>query len=41
MNSLETNARRCPLGYIGLYEVASAFYGGAWEHNPEAKQFTP
>ena len=28
------------LGYIGLYEVASAFYGGAWEHNPEAKQFT-
>lgn len=28
------------LGYIGLYEVASAFYGSAWEHNPEAKQFT-
>lgn len=28
------------LGYIGLYEVASAFYGGAWEHNPESKQFT-
>ncbi|HHW50407.1 MAG TPA: anaerobic ribonucleoside-triphosphate reductase [Pseudoclavibacter sp.] len=28
------------LGYIGLYEVAAAFFGGAWEHNPEAKQFT-
>lgn len=28
------------LGYIGLYEVAAAFYGGAWESNPEAKEFT-
>ncbi|EKB7627015.1 anaerobic ribonucleoside-triphosphate reductase [Enterococcus faecalis] len=28
------------LGYIGLYEVASAFYGGAWENNQEAKNFT-
>ncbi len=28
------------LGYIGLYEVASAFYGGEWETNPEAKNFT-
>lgn len=28
------------LGYIGLYEVATAFYGGDWEGNPEAKQFT-
>ena len=28
------------LGYIGLYEVAAAFYGGAWESNPEAKDFT-
>lgn len=28
------------LGYIGLYEVATAFYGGAWEHDPEAKEFT-
>nr|WP_159721287.1 anaerobic ribonucleoside-triphosphate reductase [Enterococcus sp. CSURQ0835] len=28
------------LGYIGLYEVASAFYGGAWEHDPAAKAFT-
>ncbi|MGO3797207.1 MAG: anaerobic ribonucleoside-triphosphate reductase, partial [Pauljensenia sp.] len=28
------------LGYIGLYEVATAFYGGQWEHDPEAKEFT-
>ncbi|OSH33305.1 ribonucleoside-triphosphate reductase [Enterococcus faecalis] len=28
------------LGYIGLYEVASAFYGGAWEDNQETKNFT-
>ncbi|GEK36529.1 anaerobic ribonucleoside-triphosphate reductase [Enterococcus thailandicus] len=28
------------LGYIGLYEVASAFYGGEWESDPEAKEFT-
>ena len=28
------------LGYIGLYEVATSFYGGAWEGNPEAKEFT-
>ncbi|WP_062464684.1 anaerobic ribonucleoside-triphosphate reductase [Demequina soli] len=28
------------LGYIGLYEVATAFYGGAWESNPEAKEMT-
>lgn len=28
------------LGYIGLYEVASVFYGDEWEHNPEAKAFT-
>ena len=28
------------LGYIGLYEVATVFYGGEWEHNPEAKRFT-
>ena len=28
------------LGYIGLYEVASIFYGGDWENNPEAKNFT-
>ncbi|HEL0651546.1 TPA: anaerobic ribonucleoside-triphosphate reductase [Streptococcus equi subsp. zooepidemicus] len=28
------------LGYIGLYEVATVFYGGQWEHNQEAKDFT-
>jgi anaerobic ribonucleoside-triphosphate reductase len=28
------------LGYIGLYEVATAFYGGEWESIPEAKEFT-
>ena len=28
------------LGYIGLYEVASAFYGGAWEDTQAAKNFT-
>ncbi|MCQ9209493.1 anaerobic ribonucleoside-triphosphate reductase [Granulicatella seriolae] len=28
------------LGYIGLYEVATAFFGGDWEGNPEAKEFT-
>ncbi len=28
------------LGYIGLYEVATVFYGAEWETNNEAKQFT-
>ena len=28
------------LGYIGLYEVATVFFGNSWEHNPEAKEFT-
>lgn len=28
------------LGYIGLYEVAASFFGGDWEGNPEAKEFT-
>ncbi|MTV82766.1 anaerobic ribonucleoside-triphosphate reductase [Lactobacillus sp. CRM56-3] len=28
------------LGYIGLYEVGTVFYGPTWEHNPEAKKFT-
>ena len=27
-------------GYIGLYEVGTVFYGGLWENNPEAKEFT-
>lgn len=28
------------LGYIGLYEVATCFYGGNWETNALAKSFT-
>jgi ribonucleoside-triphosphate reductase len=28
------------LGYIGLYEVATSFFGADWEENPEAKDFT-
>lgn len=28
------------LGYIGLYEVATHFYGSDWENNPQAKTFT-
>lgn len=28
------------VGYIGLYEVATVFYGGEWETNSEAKEFT-
>ena len=28
------------LGYIGLYEVATIFYGGDWKKNKEAKEFT-
>ncbi|MFV0634189.1 anaerobic ribonucleoside-triphosphate reductase [Demequina sp.] len=28
------------LGYIGLYEVAAAFYGGQWEDNADAKALT-
>ncbi|WP_161978750.1 anaerobic ribonucleoside-triphosphate reductase [Streptococcus sp. S784/96/1] len=28
------------LGYIGLYEVATVFYGGDWEKNEAAKDFT-
>lgn len=28
------------MGYIGLYEVATTFFGSEWEGNPEAKEFT-
>ena len=28
------------LGYIGLYEVATVFFGGEWEENQTAKNFT-
>ncbi|MBF6626389.1 anaerobic ribonucleoside-triphosphate reductase [Aerococcaceae bacterium zg-BR9] len=36
------NHRRATIsmGYIGLYEVATAFYGPEWETNSEAKAFT-
>ncbi|OTO53944.1 anaerobic ribonucleoside-triphosphate reductase [Enterococcus faecium] len=41
VNELFKNRRATvSLGYIGLYEVASAFFGGGWETNPEAKAFT-
>lgn len=41
VNELFKNRRATvSLGYIGLYEVASAFFGGKWETNPEAKAFT-
>ena len=26
------------LGYIGLYEVATVFFGNSWESNPDAKE---
>lgn len=28
------------LGYIGLYEVGTVFFGPTWEHDPAAKAFT-
>lgn len=41
VNELFKNRRATvSLGYIGLYEVASALFGGEWETNPEAKAFT-
>lgn len=41
VNKLFKNKRATiSLGYIGLYEVASVFYGGEWETNPKAKEFT-
>ncbi|MHC5269785.1 anaerobic ribonucleoside-triphosphate reductase [Enterococcus sp. LJL98] len=41
VNQLFQNRRATiSLGYIGLYESAAAFFGGAWETNPEAKSFT-
>lgn len=41
VNELFKNKRATvSLGYIGLYEVASTFFGGAWENNPTAKNFT-
>lgn len=41
VNQLFSNRRATvSLGYIGLYEVASVFYGNHWEDKPEAKAFT-
>ncbi|ABF34926.1 TPA: anaerobic ribonucleoside-triphosphate reductase [Streptococcus pyogenes] len=41
VNDLFKNRRATvSLGYIGLYEVASVFYGGQWEGDPDAKAFT-
>lgn len=41
VNELFKNKRATvSLGYIGLYEVASTFFGSAWENNPTAKDFT-
>ncbi|KRL79582.1 nrdD protein [Secundilactobacillus paracollinoides DSM 15502 = JCM 11969] len=36
----KNNRATVSLGYIGLYEVGTAFFGPTWETNPEAKQFT-
>ncbi|GFZ27692.1 anaerobic ribonucleoside-triphosphate reductase [Lactobacillus corticis] len=41
INELFKNGRcTISLGYIGLYEVATVFYGPNWEHNQEAHDFT-
>ncbi|WP_167628864.1 anaerobic ribonucleoside-triphosphate reductase [Listeria valentina] len=34
------NRSTISIGYIGLYEAATVFYGGEWEQNVEAKTFT-
>ncbi|MDD1388151.1 anaerobic ribonucleoside-triphosphate reductase [Pediococcus pentosaceus] len=34
------NRATISLGYIGLYEVGTAFFGADWEQNPEAHDFT-
>ena len=39
-NSSKHRRATVSLGYIGLYEVASVFYGSDWETNLEAKTFT-
>ena len=41
VNDLFKNGRSTiSLGYIGLYEVATVFYGPDWENNKEAHDFT-
>lgn len=36
----KNNRSTISLGYIGLYEVGTEFYGPRWEHNREAHDFT-
>lgn len=41
VNDLFKNGRATvSLGYIGLYEVGTVFYGPNWEHNRDAHDFT-
>ena len=41
VNELFKNGRATiSLGYIGLYEVGTVFFGPSWEHNKEAHDFT-
>ncbi|GBG96610.1 anaerobic ribonucleoside-triphosphate reductase [Lactococcus termiticola] len=41
VDSLYKNDRATiSLGYIGIYEVVTSFYGPTWEQNPEAKAFS-
>lgn len=41
VNELFKNGRATiSLGYIGLYEVGTVFFGPNWEHNKEAHDFT-
>ncbi|EEJ71363.1 anaerobic ribonucleoside triphosphate reductase [Lactobacillus ultunensis DSM 16047] len=41
VNELFKNGRATvSLGYIGLYEVGTVFFGPDWEHNQEAHDFT-
>lgn len=41
VNDLFKNGRATiSLGYIGLYEVGTVFYGSDWEHSKEAHDFT-
>ena len=39
-SSFKNRRATVSLGYIGLYEVATVFFGNSWEHNPDAKEFT-
>jgi anaerobic ribonucleoside-triphosphate reductase len=39
-NIFKNNRTTVSVGYIGLHEVATAFYGNDWQDNKEAKDFT-